>query len=106
MDCQHLNGIAKVNEYPLPRVDECLDLLSEQKYFSTLDLDTGCWQVKMTEELQEKMAFITCNGLFEFIVMLFGLCNNMSATFQRLNYVKIVVEFIYMTHNYWLWGNI
>ena len=54
VDYQDLNAITKVDEYPLPRVDECLDLLSGHKYFSTLDLATGYWQVKMAEESQEK----------------------------------------------------
>lgn len=83
VDYQHLNGIIKVDEYPLPQVDECLDLLSGQKYFSTLHLATGYWQVKMTKESQEKTAFTTHNGLYEFTIMPFGLCN-VPATLQRL----------------------
>ena len=83
VDYRRLNAITKVDEYPLPRVDECLDVLSGQKYFSTLDLATGYWQVKMSEESQEKTAFTTHNGLYEFTVMPFSLCNA-PATFQRL----------------------
>ena len=62
----------------MPRVDECLDVLSGQKYFNTLDLATSYWQVKMGEESQEKKAFTTNNGLYEFTVMTFGLCNALS----------------------------
>ena len=83
VDYRRLNAITKVDEYPLPRVDECLDLLSGHKYFSTLDLATGYWQVRMAEESQGKTAFTMHNGLFEFTVMPFGLCNA-PATFQRL----------------------
>ena len=80
---QHLNAVTKVDKYPLPRVDECLDILSGQKYFSTLDLATINWQVKMAEETQEKTAFTTHNGFYEFTVMPCGLCNA-STAFQRL----------------------
>ena len=69
VDYRGLNAVTKVDEYSLPRVDECLDVLSGQKYFSTLDLATGCWQVKMGEESQEKTAFTTHSGLYEFTVM-------------------------------------
>ena len=64
-------------------MDECLDVLSGQKYFSTLDLATSNWQVKITEESQEKMTFITNNRFYELTVMPFGLCNA-TAAFQRL----------------------
>ena len=83
VDYRKLNNITKKDSYPLPRIDEMLDSLASTKYFSTLDLMSGYWQVAMDPEDQEKTAFITRHGTYEFNVMPFGLCNA-PATFQRL----------------------
>ena len=81
MDYHRLNAITKPGEFTLPHVDNSLDLLAGIKYFTTLDLATGYWQVGMTLEAQEKTAFVTHEGLYEFLVMPFGLCN-VPATFK------------------------
>ena len=65
------------------RVDDTLDTLSGAIWFSTIDLKSGYWQVEMAPEDREKTAFCTQEGLFEFNVMRFGLCNAL-ATIQRL----------------------
>lgn len=64
-------------------IDELLHHIAGAKFFSSLDLQSGYWQVPVAPEDQEKTAFITRDGLFEFTVMLFGL-TNAPATFQRL----------------------
>ena len=69
--------------FPLPRIDDTLDSLAQSRYFTALDLASGYWQVRMHPASQEKTAFATPSGLYEFRVMPFGLCNS-PATFQRL----------------------
>ena len=75
VDYGKLNSITKLDVFPLPRIDNTLDLLAQNSLFSTLDLASGYWQVKMGSKSREKMAFVTTSGLYEFVSMLFGLCN-------------------------------
>ena len=62
VDYCRLNTITKLDEFPLPRIDDSLDLLSGMKYFSTLDLATGYWQVNMSPDSREKTAFVMHEG--------------------------------------------
>ena len=83
IDSRKVNEVTRKDAYSLTRVDDTLDTLVGSKYFSTLDLASGYWQVEVAENDQPKTAFTTPEGLFQFHVMPFELCNA-PATFQRL----------------------
>ena len=80
---QHNVPIIK-DAHPLPRIDDLLDALDGARWFSTLDLKSGYWQVPIVEQDKEKTAFRTSGGqLFEFNQVPFDLCNA-PTTFSRL----------------------
>ena len=83
VDYRGLNAVTKADTFPLPRIEDLLDQLGNSKYFSTLDLASGFWQIRVHPQSQEKTAFVTPQGLFEFRVMPFGL-TNAPGVFQRL----------------------
>ena len=83
VDYRRLNDATVKDAYPLPRIDDTLDMLAGKQWFSTLDLASGYWQVSPSQEARIKTAFTTHSRLFQFKVMPFGLCNT-PATFERL----------------------
>lgn len=72
------------DKYPLPRIEDRLDSLGGNSFFTSLDLASGYYQVPVAEESKYLTAFITPDNLCEYSRMLFGLANaNWPSVFQR-----------------------
>jgi RNase H-like domain found in reverse transcriptase/Reverse transcriptase (RNA-dependent DNA polymerase)/Integrase zinc binding domain/Chromo (CHRromatin Organisation MOdifier) domain len=82
-DYRALNAITRKNRYPLPLIDDLIHRLKGARYFTKLDVRWGYNNVRIKEGDEWKAAFRTNRGLFEPLVMYFGLTNS-PATFQTM----------------------
>jgi hypothetical protein len=100
VDYRPLNAVTIKNKYPLPRIDILFDQLAGAKVFSKIDLHSGYHQIKIRPSDIPKIAFSTRYGLYEYLVMSFGLINTPAYFMYLMNSVfmqeldKFVVVFI------------
>jgi transposase InsO family protein/uncharacterized protein (UPF0335 family) len=85
VDYRALNRITEKDAHPLPRVDESFSQFAGAKYFTSLDLKSGYWQIPLDEDSKAKTAFSTRHGHFQWNVMPFGLTNAPAAFQRRVN---------------------
>jgi hypothetical protein len=95
-----LNAITIKNKYPLPHIDILFDQLASARVFSKVDLRLGYHQIMIRSEDVPKTAFSTRYGLYEYLVMSFGLTNAPTHFMYLMNSVfmpkldKFIVVFI------------
>ena len=83
IDYRALNAKPIIYAYPIPRIDDILEHLGGSVIFSKIDLAQGYHQVRIAKAHEHRIAFKTSFRLFEYCILLFGLCNA-PAIFQRL----------------------
>jgi hypothetical protein len=100
VDYRRLDAITIKNKYPLPRIDILFDQLVGSQVFSKIDLHSGYYQIKIRAKDIPKATFSTRYGLYEYLVMSFGLTNAPAHFMYLMNSVfmeeldKFIVVFI------------
>ena len=82
-DYRRLNNVTTADSYPLPEISDCVNELSESKYFTTTDLYSGFHHIPTTKQAQQKLAVITDFGQYTWLRMPMG-AKNCPAVFQRM----------------------
>ena len=92
VDYRALNKLTVKNSYPLPRIDEIFDHLRGAKFFSKIDLRSGYHQIRLDSDSIPMTAFRTRYGLYEYLVLPFGLTNAPASFMSMMN--SILHEYI------------
>ena len=107
-DFRKVNAVTVKDSYPLPRIDTLIDTVGKSAYLSKIDLLKGYYQIRLTPRAQRISAFVTPFGLYNYLVVPFGL-SNAPATFQRavnntiagLDNVYAYLDYILVLANTW-----
>jgi hypothetical protein len=92
VDYRSLNKVTIKNKYPLPRIEDLFDQMKGASVFSKIDLRSGYHQLKIQESDIPKTTFRTWYGLYEYIVMSFGLANTPAYFMYLMN--KVFMEYL------------
>jgi hypothetical protein len=92
VDYRSLNDVTVKNKYPLPRIEDLFDQMRGARVFSKIDLRSGYHQMRIRPSDIPKTAFSTRYGLYEFIVMSFGLTNAPAYFMNLMN--KVFMEYL------------
>jgi hypothetical protein len=92
MEYRSLKKVTTKNMYPLTRIDDLFDQLKGDCFFSKIDLRSGYHQLKIRASNIPKTTFITRYGLYEYMVMSFGLTNALAYFMYLIN--KVFMEYL------------
>ena len=93
-DFRMLNKVTVQQRFPLPKPKEIFDRMSQCSYFSTLDLKSGYWQIKVNKKSMHLTAFSTPDGHFEYIRMPFGLKNSPAEFCRIMHHLLIDLDYV------------
>ncbi|KAE9332380.1 hypothetical protein PR003_g14547 [Phytophthora rubi] len=91
IDYRRLNAVTVKDCYPMPLIDDILDVLGDARLFSTMDIASGYWNVPMHENSVAETAFTCKYGLYEWLVMPFGFSNAVPA-FERKDFPSHLIR--------------
>ncbi|HMB90929.1 MAG TPA: reverse transcriptase family protein, partial [Rhodothermales bacterium] len=94
VDYRKLNQVARATAYPLPKINDVFTIMRGSRYFSTLDLNKGFWQIKLEENSKGRTSFTTVFGQFQFTRLPFGLATAPGAFQNAMNQVLAGINWV------------